>query len=160
MPSLLLVRHARASLRGRGPDDIGRPLDERGVEQARALARSLAPLLREGTSRRTGATIHSSPARRCIETVTPLATALGVDVTVDAALFEETDPRTLEERIGEVTGPTVWSSHGDVIPSLLVRLARSGLDVGPDPRCQKASTWVIDVEDGVPRRARYLAPPA
>jgi hypothetical protein len=53
----------------------------------------------------------------------------------------------------------VWSSHGDVIPALLDRLARRGLDLGRDPRVEKASTWVLSVQDGAVRSARHISPP-
>ncbi len=166
MPVLLLVRHARAGARGHGPDDLARPLDERGEQQAAALPGLLIPLLT--TPAVAGAVasgpasaphIASSPARRCIDTVTSLAKALGTSVAVDAALAEASDVRVLHDRFAELTRPTVWASHGDVIPDLLAMLARRGLDLGPAPRCQKGSTWVIEIEAGAAVRSRYLPPP-
>lgn len=155
---LLLVRHARAGERGYGPSDLQRPLDVRGVAQAAALPQLLGPLLDAAAG--TPVDIRSSPALRCVQTVTPLAAALGVDVALDDALLEGCDVRVLRDRIATLARPTVWSSHGDVIPELLMMLARRGLDLGDDPRCRKGSTWVIDVEHGEPARARYLPPPA
>ena len=158
MPLLLLVRHAHAGRRGAGPTDLERPLDERGLRQAAALPALLLPLLRDGADG-AGPWIASSPARRCIETVTPLAEALGAEVSIDAALVEGADVRPLHERLDALERPTVWSSHGDVIPELLAMLARRGLDLGPDVSCRKGSTWVLDVVAGAVRSARSLPPP-
>ena len=156
MVQLLLVRHARAGRRGLGPADLDRPLDDLGDAQARAIPGLLRPLL----SAAEGAVeVRSSPARRCIATVTPLAAALGVKVVIDDALVEGSDAHGLLARIGTLAQTTVWSSHGDVIPELLVMLARRGVDLGEDPRCRKGSTWVLDVSDGEVSAARYLAPP-
>lgn len=166
MPPLLLVRHARAGARGSGPGDLERPLDERGLAQAEALPAALAPILtqRPGTEPGGGTgtvvDVRSSPARRCIDTVRPLAEALGTDVVVDPTLVEGCDVRVLHERIATLSVPTVWSSHGDVIPELLAMLGRRGLDLGPAPSCRKGSTWVLDVIDGTVRSARSLPPPA
>ena len=168
MPILLLVRHASASKRGSGVGDLERPLDARGLVQAAALPAVLSPYLDADRDTDVGATstsalpvdVRSSPARRCIETVRPLAAALGTDVVVDPALMEGCDLRALHDRLAALAGPTVWSSHGDVIPELLARLSRHGLDLGPSPTCRKGSTWVLDVTDGEARTARSLPPPA
>ncbi len=156
MPPLLLVRHARAGTRGSGPDDLARPLDARGVAQAAALADLLGPLLAGDAAPQ----VRSSPARRCVETVTPLAARLAVDVELDEGLLEGADVPALHGRLTALTGPTVWASHGDVIPGLLEMVARRGVDLGPDPTCRKGSTWMLAVEDGAVRSARHLPPPA
>lgn len=171
MPVLLLIRHASAGDRGIGPRDLERPLDARGQAQAAALpgvlARHLAPHLSADIGVDLGAAgsakphvdVRSSPARRCIETVRPLAAALGTDVAVDPALIEGCDIRALHDRLATLAGPTVWSSHGDVIPELLEMLSRRGLDLGTSPTCRKGSTWVLRIEDGEARTARSLPPP-
>lgn len=155
MPPLLLVRHARAGTRGSGPDDLARPLDERGRAQADALPDLLGPLLAGGDAPE----VRSSPARRCVETVTPLAARLAVEVEVDEGLLEGADVHALHARFATLTGPTVWASHGDVIPELLAMVARRGVDLGPDPSCRKGSTWVLEVSAGVASAARHLPPP-
>ena len=160
MPTLLLVRHAHAGKRGTGPQDLLRPLDERGIAQAARLPALLVPLLAPGTAPHADVpVVASSPAHRCIATVEPLAAALGVTVEVDPALVEGSDARVLEARIATLSRTTVWSSHGDVIPELLTMLARRGVDVGPSPRCPKAGSWVLDVRDGQVALARFVAPP-
>ena len=176
MPILLLVRHASAGDRGIGIGDLERSLDARGLAQAAALPAVLSPHLGlsldvdVGTDVGTdvGAAmastapvdVRSSPARRCIETVHPLAAALGTDVVVDPALIEGCDVRALHDRLAALAVPTVWSSHGDVIPELLEMLSRRGLDLGASPTCRKGSTWVLQVTDGEVRTARSLPPPA
>jgi len=152
---LLLVRHARAGTRGSGPEDLARPLDRDGLAQAQALPGLLLPLLEDADP--SAVTVRSSPARRCVATVEPLAEALGVDVELDDALVEGSDVRALHERIATLTTPTVWSSHGDVIPELLRMVARRGVDLGPDPRCRKGSTWVLDLREGTVVAARPAA---
>ena len=156
MIRLLLVRHARAGARGHGPSDLDRPLDPHGEAQAQALPHLLRPVLATTDG---DVEVRSSPARRCIATVTPLAAALGTEVLVDDALVEGGDVDVLLARFALLTRPSVWSSHGDVIPELLLMLARRGVDLGEDPCCRKGSTWVLDVIDGEVGAARYLAPP-
>jgi 2,3-bisphosphoglycerate-dependent phosphoglycerate mutase len=77
----VLVRHARPFIpRPGGPDDYHRPLTRAGRLQAEALVEVLAvprPLL-----------VASSPYRRAVETVTPLARALGLPVRTDHRLRE------------------------------------------------------------------------
>lgn len=80
--TLVLVRHARAGERGRWQgDDRLRPLDERGAERARRLPGLLAGI---GVDR-----IVSSPYVRCVQTVEPLAAALGLAVETAEELAEE-----------------------------------------------------------------------
>ena len=79
--SLLLVRHAVAVSKHDWPsDDRLRPLNDKGFAQARALVDVLAGHRIE--------VIVSSPAVRCVQTVEPLAAALGLEVVEDAVLWE------------------------------------------------------------------------
>ena len=76
-----LVRHAKAGSRNGwvGPDEA-RPLTRAGREQAEAIMRALG----ERPVPRT----LSSPYRRCVETLQPLATKLGLSVEVVTVLGE------------------------------------------------------------------------
>jgi phosphohistidine phosphatase SixA len=89
-------------------DDWHRPLDEKGRRQAEKLAEVL------GTDdvRR----VVSSPYIRCVQTVEPLAAALGLEVELDDRLAEGggSSARELLEEPGVVA-----CSHGDVIFELL-----------------------------------------
>jgi 8-oxo-dGTP diphosphatase len=79
---MLLVRHAWAGDRDEWDgDDRERPLDERGQAQARELVERFAGYPVEA--------ILTSPYRRCVETVEPLARARGLDVELRTELGEE-----------------------------------------------------------------------
>jgi len=79
---MLLIRHARAGQRDDwSGDDRRRPLDERGRKQAADLVAAL--------SKYRLARILSSPYDRCVQTVEPLAHALGLEVEIRDELGEE-----------------------------------------------------------------------
>lgn len=80
---LLLVRHAWAGHRETwdGGDDHERPLDTRGRAQADELVEQLRAYPIEA--------ILSSPARRCIDSVAPLARARGLEIETRPELGEE-----------------------------------------------------------------------
>ena len=70
---MILLRHGWAgdSSKWEG-DDNERPLDKRGLRQAKELVEELGPFTIER--------IVSSPAIRCVQTVEPLAQARGVEI--------------------------------------------------------------------------------
>jgi 8-oxo-(d)GTP phosphatase len=79
---LVIVRHGSAGDRAKWDgDDRDRPLDDRGRGQAQELVLRLAPFPIHA--------IYSSPARRCLETVEPLAGAHGLEVIECSELGEE-----------------------------------------------------------------------
>ena len=112
----VLVRHASAGDRDDwSGDDRLRPLDARGRRQADALVELLRPL----EIRR----VVSSPYVRCVETVEPLAAALGLPVEQDQRLAEGAGRAALEVlREQGVVGCT----HGDVVEELLGRGLKKG----------------------------------
>ena len=125
--SVLLLRHARAGERAAWTgDDRLRPLDERGLRQALAL--------RELAQRAIGR-IVSSPYRRCVETVEPLAEALGIPIELDDRLAEGASTQLALSLLGELDGGLACT-HGDVIEAVLGYGLRKGAvavtDVGPD----------------------------
>jgi 8-oxo-dGTP diphosphatase len=78
---LLLVRHARAGDRHAWEGDDGeRPLDTRGAAQAEQLVHALSPFRVDR--------VLSSPARRCVQTVEPLAAARGLEIELRDELSE------------------------------------------------------------------------
>ena len=152
---VLLLRHASAGDRAAWPaDDRARPLDEKGRRQAEALV----PLL----SSYEPARIWSSPAARCIETVTPAARSLGREVEVFDALHEgcSAESIALVRSLAE-SDPIVLCSHGDVVPDVLDALSADGMAgwFGVH-KCQKASVWVLHAEGGNFEKAMYHPPPA
>ena len=124
--SVLLLRHARAGERAAWTgDDRLRQLDERGLRQALAL--------RELAQRAIGR-IVSSPYRRCVETVEPLAEALGIPIELDDRLAEGASTQLALALLGELDGGLACT-HGDVIEAVLGYGLRKGAvavtDVGP-----------------------------
>jgi broad specificity phosphatase PhoE len=106
--SSVLLRHASAGDREAwaAPDAL-RPLDERGRRQAAELV----PLLLElGVER-----VVSSPYVRCVQTVEPLAAALGVELEEDERLAEG-EGGAAADLIAE--HGVVACTHGDVIAAL------------------------------------------
>jgi 8-oxo-(d)GTP phosphatase len=129
---LLLIRHASAGSRSEWEgDDRDRGLDERGVDQARRLIQELADLSIER--------ILTSPYRRCVQTVEPLAAA--------RTLVPELCPELGEDRqlvdgvalVRELVGANVAvCGHGGLQEA-----------VRDAPRWKKGSTLVVDVDLGV-----------
>ena len=140
---MLLVRHAEAGDRDRweGPDEA-RPLTDRGHRQAEALAATLAGF---GVSR-----VLSSPYVRCVQTVEPLAGALGVTVEPSDELAEGSGRVALRRVRSLLEGPaTVLCTHGDVVEEVL-----DGLGVPRSAETEKGATWVLG-----PGEARGLPAP-
>jgi 8-oxo-dGTP pyrophosphatase MutT (NUDIX family) len=148
-----LVRHAKAGDRATWTGvDLARPLSKTGYRQAKALVKELAgrPVKR----------IVSSPAVRCIETVTPLAAQRGLPVEPRDELLEGASLSGLLGLLDELRSTaSVLSGHGDLIPEAIEHLEREGMAVGSDRGWKKASVWVLDREAGLIVRATYLPPP-
>jgi 8-oxo-dGTP diphosphatase len=140
---VLLVRHGTAGDRGEWQgDDRLRPLDEQGTRQAEALAGTLAELGAQ--------TLYSSPALRCVQTLEPAATQLGLAIETRTELFEDAHKDDVLELLEEVIAPpAALCTHGELFEELL-----------PGRECEKGAIWVVEVEDGEVRPERYLPPPA
>jgi broad specificity phosphatase PhoE len=149
--SVFLARHAHAGNRsGWQGEDGDRPLSARGLEQARGLIEVLGE--RPITS------ITSSPARRCVQTVEPLAQALGLQVELDKRLAEGSAVRGALDVLLGGDQDHVLCAHGDLIPDLMQRLVSQGMRASGPERCQKGSVWEIELEGGRAVRARYRPP--
>jgi phosphohistidine phosphatase SixA len=152
VPELLVVRHAHAGDRAPWPaDDAERPLTRKGMAQAFALADLLAPFA--------PTRILSSRSRRCRQTVEPLAGRLGIAVEEDDRLYEGAsgaEARAVAEEVQ--AGTAVLCSHGDVIPALLDRLAREGVQMDDPWAWAKGSTWIVEGDGTRFKRARYAPP--
>ena len=151
--SVVLLRHASAGDRARWEgDDRKRPLDPKGQRQAEAVVAILDQL--------EVAAIISSPARRCVQTVEPLAEARGLPVVIDDALWENRAADSIALVMSLVGTDTVVSTHGDNIPSVLQHLAATeAVKLGPHPDWKKASAWILESTGGRYRSAHYLPPP-
>ncbi|MFE3793767.1 NUDIX hydrolase [Nocardia tengchongensis] len=145
--TLLLVRHAKAGRSDRftGEDDQ-RPLEKAGRAQARALVPNL---LAFGANE-----IVSAPPARCVQTVTPLAEELGVEVELEP-LFSESGyaaapdaARKCARDLVSTDSVRVISSQGKVIPDLVQWWAdEDGVSL-PPARNRKGSVWVLSFNGG------------
>ncbi|HVE63190.1 MAG TPA: NUDIX hydrolase [Mycobacteriales bacterium] len=153
--TLVLLRHGSAGSRAtwRG-DDASRPLDELG--RAQALA-GVDVLHCYGVDR-----VVSADVARCVETVRPMADALGVAVDYDPVLSEDAYPSHAADAVDHlretaVAGRhTVLCSQGGVIPDLIMRLAE--IDKVPLPRSipsRKGSAWVLSFDGSTCIDAHY-----
>lgn len=117
--TLVVIRHAKTHKRGTwdGPDTT-RPLNEVGVEQARALV----PVLHAyGVTR-----VLTSSSVRCVQTVEPYATDQVLPVLVADALsedlYDEATARELLTDLMTTRGPSVLCSHRPILPRLFALL--------------------------------------
>ena len=107
----VLLRHAAAGDRDHWDgDDFHRPLDARGRRESEALVELLRPF---GVRR-----VVSSPYVRCVQTVEPLAAALGLPLELDDRLGEG-EGRAALDLIQE--DGVLSCTHGDVVRELVDR---------------------------------------
>ncbi len=149
---MLLIRHAHAEARKEwAGDDRLRPLSAKGRRQADALVRTLGPWAVQR--------ILSSPFERCLQTVVPLATELGLGVECSPALAEGQGDSALALVRSLVDDKVALCTHGDVIPDVLVPLAdEDRIDLGSRPRQAKGSVWILEAAGGRFTTAAYLPP--
>ncbi len=151
--TLYLVRHAAAGDRAKWTgDDLERPLTKKGRRQADAIAKSLKKARIER--------VVSSPSSRCIQTVKPLAKAIGTKVEISEALAEGPDIDAAYDLVDSLVGDNaVLCSHGDVIPATIHRLMWAGLTLESRFYCSKGSIWEIKVDKARFTTGHYLPPP-
>jgi phosphohistidine phosphatase SixA len=140
-----LVRHACAGDKRKwsGPD-AERPLDQAGVAQAAALTDELArvPVHR----------ILTSPARRCVQTVEPLADRLGLPVeSIDALLPNGDSDDVMRLAVALDATAAVICTHGEVMRPLLADLRRAGTTItakqdDDDWLLQKGTGWALTLD--------------
>jgi 8-oxo-dGTP diphosphatase len=148
---VFLIRHAQAGRRSSWQGvDRARPLSRRGKEEAKRIAKVVGG--------RRVRRVLSSPAVRCVQTVTPLAADAGVDVEVDKRLREGGTVKGAMELMLKAPDGTALCAHGDLIPAVMQRLADDGMKVDAPQRCQKGSVWEIELHRGRPTRATYHPP--
>ena len=155
---LFLVRHAKAGKRSKwledpanDNDDRKRPLDDKGILQAAALADRLtdfAPTL-----------LLSSPFMRCIQTLEPLGSIISVIVTPDERLAEDNPFEPILELLESCPDNAVLCSHGDMIPMVTDALERRGMVVTGMRDSRKASVWVLERQKGIIVRGHAWPPP-
>ena len=118
--ALIVARHGKAQTPGFG-EDSARPLAGRGVEQASALVETVRAY---GPKK-----IVASTALRCVSTVTPLATAIGLEIQ-RTELISQDAYESGQAQVRKVIGKRVRAgktavlcSHGPVIPEMLREIA-------------------------------------
>lgn len=145
---ILLVRHADAGKRNRGPEpDSTRPLSERGCAEAVGLVEGLEGFPIDA--------VLTSYAARCRETVTPLATARKRVPQLAIELWEESGPAEVKKLLADrPDGTSLFCSHRPIVRTILRTL------MGKDRALvlAKGSTWVLDFADGEMVAANYLSP--
>lgn len=156
---LTIVRHARAGNKRswEGPDEL-RPLDAYGEQHAKALAVVLAeyPVSR----------LLSSPARRCVQTLRPLADDLDLPIGIWDGLARDAHASRLAGCFAHpVFADVVVCTHGEVMRQLFARLRRDETvlaDGGPfdrDRLLTKGTAWRVTVSrDGRVVELRHIAP--
>ena len=55
-------------------------------------------------------------------------------------------------------GDTVLCTHGDIVPEVLRRIARDGVDHPKELRWAKGSTWILETDGDHFTKARYVPP--
>jgi phosphohistidine phosphatase SixA len=153
MSVFYFVRHAKAGSRGHWQgDDRLRPLSKKGAKQAEALVDAFKPFKISA--------IYSSPYLRCIQTVEPLARDRGLEVQETPALQEGRGLRGAYEFMRDPKlDDAVLSTHGDVVWELVEDLVQRRVIKPGEGGYEKGSTWVVDVQDGEPVRARFIPAP-
>jgi 8-oxo-dGTP diphosphatase len=154
--TVLLVRHASAGDPGASPaGDALRRLDDTGMLQAGAVS-DVLPCW--GVER-----VLSADILRCEQTVTPLASRLGLPVVADPLFSEEGYWRARDqayarlEALGAEGRSTVVCSQGGVIPDLTARaLSAAGLQHPAAGTARKASVWALSYAAGCLVDVDYL----
>lgn len=140
--TVLLIRHAKAGDRYRWTDDDRlRPIDSAGRKQAGRIA-EIVPCWHPDR-------VASADLLRCMQTVAPLAEALGMPIETEPTMSEDayaTDPDAGVARIRELAalgGTSAISSQGGAIPGMIADLADAdGLDL-PELPAKKGSMWAL-----------------
>jgi broad specificity phosphatase PhoE len=96
---------------------------------------------------------------RCEQTLRPAAKRLGTSVELDDALAEGASLRAALRLVSRhLDDDVALCTHGDVLGALLQHYLTVGVELRGD-RVEKASIWVLHVEDGDVRAATYLPAP-
>ncbi|HXP33171.1 MAG TPA: phosphoglycerate mutase family protein [Acidimicrobiales bacterium] len=153
---VLLVRHGHAGTKeGWTGDDRLRPLDTRGIRQAKHLVGVLVPLA--------PTRLLSSPYARCLQTMELIAAKTGLTVQEEAALIPNAGQQAVNfiRALGSTgaSGRVVACTHGEVIGDVLGELARAdGVRLSRRPPGLKGCVWILDFHEGAVATARYISP--
>lgn len=151
MTVVRLVRHGHAGSKKHWTgDDADRPLDARGRAEAEAIGHALADA---GAGR-----LRSSPMRRCIQTLEPLAAALGRPIDAVPLLGPESGARALRDWLATDTADgDVLCTHGETMARLLDELGPRSI-VGHGNVLAKGTFWDVELSKGRIRRLTHRVP--
>lgn len=124
--TLVLLRHAKASPRSEGTDDLDRPLTGSGAQRAQSLRDVLGAF---GVRQ-----VVSSPALRCVQTVEPYAQQVGALIEIDDRLGEDTKASHVQRAVTSVTEakkPVAVCSHRPTMPWIQETLGIEFVDLAP-----------------------------
>lgn len=140
--SLLLVRHAYAGKRKHWKgNDLTRPLTDYGRRQAEQWVAVLED--------RPIDLIMSSPARRCMETVLPLALWHGVSLMVSDALSTDATLEEAQIAIGAFDDlDVVACTHREVLEQILPAAKADGAKLKGGMKWPKGGAWDLKLKDG------------
>jgi broad specificity phosphatase PhoE len=151
-----VIRHAKAKNRLEWTEgDELRPLTKRGRREAAGLAERVRA---EPPDR-----LVSSPSRRCIETLEPLASEFDLPIETTDLLEEGADgARALDLllSLSREAASLACCTHGDVLYDLVREVASSGVPLTGPFDVPVASTWVLDVADGRVVRGTFVGRPS
>lgn len=138
-----MVRHAKAERRSTWErDDFDRPLTRGGVEQAAAIARTIAEAWPDAGP------VLTSPYARCQQTAAPIAEHLAALLVADDRLSEGSAPRAVVEMIRSDSVPKVMVTHGDVLEGTIEYALGEGARLLGEPDWSKGCIWSIEVSGG------------
>src|SRR5581483_6564110 len=148
-----VVRHAKAGSRVDWTgDDRKRPISPKGERQAARIVEQFQKVAVTA--------VYSSPYLRCVQTVEPLAKSRKLEVQQSADLAEGRGVTGLYVFFNNADlDDVVLCTHEDIVWELVEDLANRRVLPAFREQFEKGSTWVVDVEEGTPVSARYIAAP-
>ncbi len=149
---LYLVRHAYAGVRAEwdGPDAV-RPVCGPGHAEVAAATELLSelPVTR----------VMTSPFVRCVQSVAPLAQALGMEPEPEPRLADRAPVHPTFQLVGELAGQAaVLCTHGDNIADLIGAAAAAGAELDAGLVWEKGSTWLLETRGRTILSGRYYRP--
>ncbi|MGH3714917.1 MAG: NUDIX domain-containing protein [Micromonosporaceae bacterium] len=157
--TVVLVQHATPVAEGWDGPEVTRPLGEPGEQAALRLAELLAWYV--------PGRVLSATARRCVQTVEPLASRLELEIGSDSVFDAESHARSPEvtaERLATLTSgdedPVVVCCERGVIPDTVALLADSDDLALPNVRTSDGTAWALSFTGDTLVAADHLDPGA
>jgi 8-oxo-(d)GTP phosphatase len=139
---MLLLRHASAGERLSSPSlDRARPLDREGRADARRLQETLAAHAIDA--------IFTSPHRRCVDTVRPLARARQLEIQCCEELAPDAPRRAILALLNGLAPNALVCTHREVLEQLFRN----------EVTCEKGGTWLVERAGRGWSPQAYLASP-